>query len=216
MAEFCSCGARLPEEARFCHKCGKPQFDYDAMMAETRDLPPAVEAQAVAAAAPEIPQEIGFHNRIAVRIAFIGALNSLLLFFLLSPIPLLAIFGSFLLAGFLAVYLYRRATGQNVSAGNGAKIGWITGIFSFTIFTLLSTCNVVVMSYQGGMSKMLDQIRSQMSAQGADADMLLRLIDQPMGLAAFLLGTLIFMFVFLTLLPTLGGALGAKLFTRAR
>ena len=61
------------------------------MMAETRDLPPAIDLQAVASAAPEIPQEIGFHNRIAVRIAFIGALNSLLLFFLLSPIPLLAL-----------------------------------------------------------------------------------------------------------------------------
>jgi zinc-ribbon domain len=215
VVEFCSCGAQLPDEARFCHKCGKPQFDYDAMLAETRTLPPAVEPQA-AIAVPEVPLEIGFHNRIAVRIAFIGAINSLLLFFLLQPIPLLAIFGSFLLAGFLAVYLYRRATGQNVTAGNGAKIGWITGVFSFTIFTLLSTCNVLFMSYQGGMSKILDQFRSQMSAQGADADMLLRLIDQPMGLAAFLLGTLIFMFVFLTLLPTLGGALGAKLFTRAR
>lgn len=214
MAEFCSCGVQLPPDARFCHKCGKPQFDYDAMMAETQTLPPAVElAQPVA---PDVPAEISFHNRIAVRIAFIGALNSLLLFFLFSPIPLLAIFGSFLLAGFLAVYLYRRATGQNVTAGNGAKIGWITGIFSFTIFTLFSTCNVLLVSYEGGMSKMLAQLRSQMSAQGADADMLLRLIDQPMGLAAFLLGSLIFLFVCLTLLPTLGGALGAKLFTRAR
>ena len=214
MAEFCSCGVQLPPDARFCHKCGKPQFDYDAMMAETQTLPPAVElAQPVA---PDVPAEISFHNRIAVRIAFIGALNSLLLFFLFSPIPLLAIFGSFLLAGFLAVYLYRRATGQNVTAGNGAKIGWITGIFSFTIFTLFSTCNVLLVSYEGGMAKMLAQLRSQMSAQGADADMLLRLIDQPMGLAAFLLGSLIFLFVCLTLLPTLGGALGAKLFTRAR
>ena len=214
MVEFCSCGAQLPPDARFCHKCGKPQFDYDAMMAETQTPPPAVEpAQPVA---PDVPAEISFHNRIAVRIAFIGALNSLLLFFLFSPIPLLAIFGSFLLAGFLAVYLYRRATGQNVTAGNGAKIGWITGIFSFTIFTLFSTCNVLLVSYEGGMAKMLAQLRSQMSAQGADADMLLRLIDQPMGLAAFLLGSLIFLFVCLTLLPTLGGALGAKLFTRAR
>ena len=212
MAEYCSCGAQLPLDARFCHKCGKPQFDYDAMMAEGQPPPPVLETQV----GPEFPIEISFHNRIAVRIAFIGALNSLLLFFLLSPIPILAIFGSFLLAGFLAVYLYRRATGQNVTAGNGAKIGWITGIFSFTIFTLFSVCNVLVVSYQGGMSKMLDQIKTQMSAQGADADMLLHLIDQPMGVAAFLLGTLVFMFVFLTLLPTLGGALGAKLFTKAR
>ena len=26
--EFCTCGAQLPPDARFCHKCGKPQYDY--------------------------------------------------------------------------------------------------------------------------------------------------------------------------------------------
>ena len=27
MPEFCSCGAQLPPDALFCHKCGKPQRD---------------------------------------------------------------------------------------------------------------------------------------------------------------------------------------------
>ena len=26
--EYCTCGAQLPPDARFCHKCGKPQYDY--------------------------------------------------------------------------------------------------------------------------------------------------------------------------------------------
>jgi predicted amidophosphoribosyltransferase len=25
MPEFCTCGAELPPDARFCHRCGKPQ-----------------------------------------------------------------------------------------------------------------------------------------------------------------------------------------------
>ena len=25
MADFCTCGAELPPDALFCHKCGKPQ-----------------------------------------------------------------------------------------------------------------------------------------------------------------------------------------------
>ena len=25
MPEFCTCGAELPPDSRFCHKCGKPQ-----------------------------------------------------------------------------------------------------------------------------------------------------------------------------------------------
>ena len=25
MPDFCTCGAELPPDARFCHRCGKPQ-----------------------------------------------------------------------------------------------------------------------------------------------------------------------------------------------
>ena len=25
----CNCGATLPQDARFCHKCGKPQYESD-------------------------------------------------------------------------------------------------------------------------------------------------------------------------------------------
>ncbi len=27
MPDFCTCGAQLPLDALFCHKCGKPQRD---------------------------------------------------------------------------------------------------------------------------------------------------------------------------------------------
>ena len=51
------------------------------------------------------------------------------------PIPLvwLRLPIAFVAAGFLAVYLYSRRTGQMLSLRSGARMGWITGIFSFTL-----------------------------------------------------------------------------------
>src|SRR5436305_1359982 len=58
VAERCTCGAQLPPDARFCHKCGKPQYDY-----------PGLETEAVAQAPtppPPPPPEISFRNGTAV------------------------------------------------------------------------------------------------------------------------------------------------------
>jgi len=72
--EFCSCGARLPEDARFCHKCGQPQFEQDVVREEPAIEPlPQINIAQMAAA---IPQDVSFHNVLAVRIAFLMALVS--------------------------------------------------------------------------------------------------------------------------------------------
>ena len=36
----CTCGAALPEDARFCHKCGKPQYEEDIARLNAVDEPP--------------------------------------------------------------------------------------------------------------------------------------------------------------------------------
>jgi hypothetical protein len=45
------------------------------------------------------------------------------------PWPFVRLPLAFLAAGFLAVYLYSRRTGQTLSIRSGARMGWITGIF---------------------------------------------------------------------------------------
>ena len=40
-------------------------------------------------------------------------------------------------AGFLAVFLYRRRTGQRLSVASGARLGWICGIFGFVIVAVM-------------------------------------------------------------------------------
>ena len=55
-------------------------------------------------------------------------------------------------AGFLAVYLYHRRTGQPLTTGAGARMGWITGAFLFGIAALLFTVGFVSQVNNGGFS----------------------------------------------------------------
>ena len=67
MPESCSCGAQLPPDALFCHKCGKPQREI---------LAPEVETHAAVDVLPPPPLAalaLSFRNIAAVRIALMVA-----------------------------------------------------------------------------------------------------------------------------------------------
>jgi hypothetical protein len=204
VAERCTCGAQLPADARFCHKCGKPQYDY-----------PGLETEAITQAPPPPPPpqapEISFRNGTAVRIGFLAALIAFILFVIPLPFPFPRLLIAFLAAGFLAVYLYVRRTGQKLSIRSGARMGWITGIFSFLIVTVQFTAGVLVTSSQGGIVALL---RAQLPANDARTQEVLKLLQEPSALVAMMVFVLLMMFLLLTVLPTLGGALGAKLLTK--
>jgi hypothetical protein len=204
--EFCTCGAQLPPDARFCHKCGKPQGELFSPGLEV-----AAEPVVPVVAPPPPPPEIGFANGTAVRIGFLAALISVLLLIIPLPFPLLRIVIVFVAAGFLAVYLYMRRTGQRLTLRGGARMGWMTGIFSFTIFTVQLTASVLASSSEGGFAGVLKQ---NLPPNDAHTSQLLQLIEDPSALVFLMLMVLAFLFVFLTILPTLGGLLGAKLLAR--
>ena len=206
MPDFCTCGAQLPPDARFCHKCGKPQGELFAMEPEV-----AVDPVPVVPAPPPAPPEIGFSNGTAVRVGFLAALVAVLLIIVPLPFPFLRLMVVFIAAGFLAVYLYMRRTGQRLTLRGGARMGWITGIFSFTIFTVQLTASVLASSTEGGFANVLKQ---QLPPNDARTGQILQLIQEPATLGLLMFMMLVFLFVFLTVLPTLGGLLGAKLLTR--
>ena len=87
MSDFCTCGAELPPDARFCHRCGKPQREEP--IPESAEPPPAANPSIPPAAsvflhtAPPAgfapPPRVTFKNPTAVRIALImGGITSLL------------------------------------------------------------------------------------------------------------------------------------------
>jgi len=204
--DFCTCGAQLPPDARFCHKCGKPQFEYPIVAEEIAEpAPPPVPVDG-----PKAPLEIGFHNGLAVRIGFFAATAAVVMFLFPLPNPFLRLL-AFLIAGFLAVFLYIRRTGQGLTIRGGARMGWITGIFCFLLVGVLATASMVWNANQEGLAKFLSK---QLPPNDARTDSMVQMLQDPASLAAVVLFMLIVLFIIVTALPMIGGALGAKLFEK--
>lgn len=161
---------------------------------------------------PPPPAEVSFHNRLAVRTGLLAAVLSSLLTSLPLPAGLnfLTMLVGPVAAGFFAVYLYNRRTGGELSTKMGARMGWITGVFCFAISTAMFTITMIVISTQGGLAKFYREQIGRQPAPGMKMEEFFALLDTPAGLASILFFSLLLMFVFFTLLPTLGGAMGAK------
>lgn len=210
MSEYCTCGAKLPPDARFCHKCGKPQYDEPLFQTAPEEVQPETASlDPVAAAATK--GAISFHNSVAVRVGFMAAgIMTLLLAF---PIPsfLAAIWQLFLLpaGGFLSVYLYARRTGEAVSVRAGARMGWITGVFCFAIMTVFFTVTVIQIATSDGLPAFFREMVNQRGTPDL-MNQFNEILSSPGGVATLLFGMLLVFFVMLTVLPVVGGALGAK------
>jgi len=197
--DTCTCGAVLPPDARFCHKCGKPQRDEPVFMEEVQapPLPPPV--------AVIEPPAIGFQNKTAVRVAMlVGVLG-----FFLSALA--GAFGLVLMAGcgFFAVFLYCKRTGQRLSILSGAHLGWITGLFGFLILAIIVTLAALALSQPDVVSAMKEQWKTY-SRPEADLTQIIETLREPSKLAALLSVS----FLSFTILPACGGALGAKFLDR--
>lgn len=201
MPEFCTCGAALVPDARFCHKCGRP----------VREEPAACEPVTPSEALPQpqippAPVEIGFHNRVAVRIGLLVAALALMLTSVpVSPwLPLVGM----LAAGALSVYLYNRRTGQALSVRAGLRMGWMTGVFGFVLSMSLMTVALVVISAQG------EAFRRALSREsGLSPEMVERILEILRSPVELLL-SLAMGFVTFSLVAAAGGALGARMFGR--
>lgn len=185
MPDLCSCGAELPPDALFCHKCGKPQ----------RELPEvAAEAPAIVVLPPPGPQPapapLDFSNPLALKIALLVAMGATALFFL----P----YVNWLAAGYFAVFLYRRRTGCAINVGAGVRLGWITGLFTFPLAAVFYAAVFYVINVAAA----LPQFRSEPRFQE-----LLGLLRSWSDIAVLLLQ----LFILTTCLSMAGGALAAKL-----
>jgi len=204
MPEFCSCGAQLPPDALFCHKCGKAQRDI-----VVPEQPPAPAYLQPAADQPILrpePLPLNFHNPIAVRIAMLVALCAALLVFTVLPIL------SWMAAGFFAAVFYKRRTGSRLNAGAGVRIGWITGIIMFGIWTVVLTALAVPAAISG---KLLTTFQEQMrNSPWQDPQMLQQMthmLQTGEGMATAVIAFFFMLFVFIICLSMAGGALGAML-----
>jgi hypothetical protein len=212
---FCTCGARLAEDALFCHRCGRPvrkltaeereeALGEEAPASEPPPLPPAAE-----------PAPASFQNQTAVRVGFLAAVLVQLASILSAMagasllMPLLLIGG-----GFYAAVLYMRRTGEPLSAVEGARVGWITGIFTFVIATVFFTAGMALLSASGELVKAYEESLSRMNLPADSLERLRQLLADPKTFALTVIAGLVFQFLFLTIFCSLGGVLGARLRSR--
>jgi hypothetical protein len=203
--EYCTCGAKLPEDARFCHKCGRPTREEPIQVEEAPPVPVILTPPP----APQFPP-IGLRNAPAVRAALLSGALAFLLLIVSSQLHVPAAFALGLVAaGFMAVYLYQRRTGQRLSVLHGAHLGWISGIFGFTITAVLLAGVMAALTDPALLQAMRDQYKAQLGSQ-VDIDQVINELRSPSGLLA----AVALMFLMFTVLPACGGALGAKLLDR--
>ena len=201
MPEYCTCGAQLPPDARFCHKCGKPQREEDLVVEQQPIIvappPPSPPAE---------PPPISFRNATAVRVALASGIPMFLISAIAGPLALAVPVAG----GFFAVYLYRRRTGERMTVLAGARLGWISGIIVFAIVTVVLTLVMFMLSQPDFVQSMRDQMAKMSSVSQEELTKRIDLLRTPSGLALGLLET----FLSYTLLTALGGAVGAKLLNR--
>lgn len=159
------------------------------------------------------PPEISFRNGTAVRIGLMVALLAMVLISMVAtvlPSSIWVVLG-FFCAGVAAVTWYTRRTGHNLSMRGGARLGWMTGIFCFAISLLMFTLFVLAITNPAAVATLKND--ASMNSNPNFQQMLKIFTDPataPMGIAT----SLVTMFILLTTLPMLGGAVGAKLSER--
>jgi hypothetical protein len=202
----CTCGAQLPPDARFCHKCGKPQFEWTPEPEQVTDVPTPVAA-APATAPP--PTGVSWRNPVAVRVASLaGGLSSLLILLPVPP-PINVIWAFLILiaGGFWTVHLFRKRTRVEVSVRNGARLGWMAGVFSFIVLLVVFTINIVLITTVSELREAFDAVvRSNSPEVVKEYE---AMMSSPAGLAALVMAALL-MCIMLPICSTIGGALGAK------
>jgi hypothetical protein len=202
VGEFCTCGAELPPDARFCHKCGKPQREEPVFEEVAAPPPPSSFVPAAA-----IAHRIDFHNGMAVRVAFFSALLASFFNVLALPASPLWLAAS----AFLCVWLYMRRAGESLTVRAGARMGWIMGLFSFVILTVVVTIGFVGVVNSGEFQKMMNEQFSNMALPETATARMTEMMQSPGVLAITLLLSLFILFVISIAFSVAGGALGAKL-----
>jgi hypothetical protein len=189
----------LVEDARFCHRCGRPAFEL-AVEEVPPPIPPAAQPSLQAQLA-QLP--VSFSNPIALRVAFLMSLA-------IIPVELTPVLNALLIvwwlgAGWCAVLLYRRLTGSVLSIGAGARLGSIAGVLTFLSLAIAISIKLLLDG-----KEFFDQM-DLAAKKNPDAA---QMIHDPMFMFMALLFGLGFLGALVVGTCAAGGALGARFTAR--
>lgn len=153
------------------------------------------------------PPAVSFRNGAAVRIGLVSAVLMVVLIALPLPAPLDLLRMPFAFGGgWFAVWRWSRRTRQKLSMLDGARLGWIVGVFAFVFIACVTTIVLLIMLSPETMAEIKRQAPNATTQAAIEA-------MQKMGPGELIAG-LAGVFVFLTALPTIGGAVTARLLNR--
>jgi hypothetical protein len=214
MPEYCTCGTHLVENARFCHRCGRPTSELivEEAAATPPPLPPQQESSAQALQRKIAQLPVSFSNPVALRVAFLMAMAIIPIE--MAPVLNMLAVVWWLGAGWCAVLLYRRLTGSALSVRAGARLGSITGVLTFVTMMVSLTLTLAL----GGAKEFFDQMdesakqmAQQMGQQGTAA---LQTALSPTGRFISVIAGLALVGLLVVGIGTAGGALGARFAAR--
>ena len=196
--EYCTCGARLAERARFCHMCGRPVFEPEVPEAATVTPTPLEALRQAATRAAPLP--VNFSNPVALRVALLMSLGIMLT----TMIPVVNFLSPvwWLVAGSCAVLLYRRLTGLSLSVSAGVRLGSITGVLAFLSLVVIIA---LTMAFTG------NELFQEMIKQNPDAS---QVLNNPPALVLASAMALVILFAMVVGICAAGGALGARFIGR--
>ena len=146
--------------------------------------------------------------RSALNAGAIAAVLSLLPFGFILALPL---------AGFVGVLLYRRRSSAPApSPGAGFRLGVLSGVFSFAIFTILTAVNTLAFHAQKEFrNAMIEAVRhAQARNPDPQARQMLEYFTSPQGLVVMMALGFVLICIAFVLLSGLGGAMSAALLRR--
>jgi hypothetical protein len=208
----CTCGAFLPEDARFCHKCGKPQYEEDIARLSVQEVPPPDKPVAVERELPRLSPStaIGFRNLRAVGTTLAVAAVSLVALGIAGEIgasPLLLII--LCAAGFVAARFYHKRTAERLTPLAGAKLGAMTCLWLFLVVAIGAIANFATVD---GREKFKTAILNAPNLPNVPE--FAKLLQDPSELMLLILVSFAFLFLIRTVAAAFGGMLAARLLPR--
>jgi hypothetical protein len=201
------CGAAVEDGTAFCPQCNAPQIrvGFGDSDSDSFSLAPGVTIP-IGKGAIQWSQ--------ALPAAGLAGLISALLMF----IPLGALGFGMITGGILAVLFYRRRHPGEMSAGMGARLGLVSGVFGFGVFAVFTAIEVLVFHSGSQLRAALLEAIQQSAARSSEpqAQQWLEYFKTPPGLALIMGLGLLLTFVIFLILSSLGGALTAALLRRKR
>jgi hypothetical protein len=207
------CGSPVEDGTAFCRHCGAAQIrvasDEVRQSEPVQDLP---STGPLVAASIQWSQALG-----SALLAGLIADGLIVIAAGFMFIPYGAYGLGMISAGILVVLFYcRRNPGAGLSPGMGARLGMVSGVLGFGIFTLFIAIQILVF-HSGGQLRaaMLEKIeQSALRTSDPQTQQYLTYFKSPPGLALLMALTLLGMFFASLIFASLGGTLAATLLRR--